>query len=115
MRGWQYCVAVCSCKRVFGQVALGTDVVQLGLGFGQLALGAGKVVALLGQPQRHMAQPGANIQDAQRALGQRFFEVGLKHREANGPFGAAIDFFGEAGRQLIEVTVTHLLKRPSRR
>ena len=70
-------------------------------------------MAALGQPQRHVAQAGADVEHAQRAVRQGFGQVGLQHRQANRAFGAAVDFFGEARRQLIEMTVAHQLNRRS--
>ena len=82
---------------------------QHGLGW----LGQGYLMAALGQPQGHVAKPGSDVEHPQWALGQRLAEVGLQHGEADSALGAAIDLFGEAGRQLVEVTVTHQLNRRS--
>lgn len=70
-------------------------------------------MAALGQPQGHVAEARADIENAQRTIRQGFSEVCLEHRQANRAFGAAVDFLGEAGRQLIEVTVVHTAKRLS--
>ncbi|MNR49628.1 hypothetical protein D3C85_1690330 [compost metagenome] len=60
-----------------------------------------------------MAQARADIQHPQRALGQGFGQVGLKHREADRTLGTPVDFLGETGGQFIEMTVVHLAKRLS--
>ena len=80
-------------------------------GFGRF--GQRYLMPVFGQPQRHMAQPGTDIQDAQRPVRQDLDEVSLQNGQADGTFGAAIDFFGETGREQIEMTVAHLLKRRS--
>lgn len=67
-----------------------------------LDIGAG-----LGQPQAHVAEAAANVEDPQRALRQRFLEVGLEYGQTDGALGAAVDFLGEAGGQLVEVAITH--------
>ncbi|MNP34482.1 hypothetical protein D3C76_1277710 [compost metagenome] len=76
-------------------------------------LGQGHLMTAFGQPQRHMAQPRADIQHAQGAIRQRLGKVRLEHGQANGALGAAVDFFGETGRQFIEVTIVHRAKRLS--
>jgi len=60
-----------------------------------------------------MAQARADIQHPQRALRQALGQVGLEHGEADRTLGPTIDFFGEAGRQLVEMTVAHWAKRRS--
>ena len=72
-------------------------------------LGQRDLMTTLGQPQRHVAQAGTDVQYAQRSVRQGFGQVGLKHRQTDRAFGTAVDFFGEAGRQLIEMTVAHQL------
>ncbi|VVN24896.1 hypothetical protein PS623_04479 [Pseudomonas fluorescens] len=67
----------------------------------------------LGQPQRHVAKAGADVENTQRAIGQGFGEVGLEHSQADGTFGTAVDFFCEARGQVIEMTVVHRAKRLS--
>ncbi|MOA16440.1 hypothetical protein D3C78_1366550 [compost metagenome] len=66
-------------------------------------------MATLGQPQRHVAKARADVQHTQRAIGQGFGQIGLQHRQTDRTFGTAVDFFGETGRQLIEMTVAHQL------
>src|SRR5690606_13083882 len=70
-------------------------------------------MALLGQPEAHMTKPGANIQHSQRALRQRLGKIGLQDGKPDRTFAAAIDLFGEAGGQLVEMAITHRTKRRS--
>lgn len=70
-------------------------------------------MAALGQPQAHVAEPGANVEHAQLALRQGFGQVGLEHGQADRTLGAAVDLLGEAGGEFIEVAVAHLRKRRS--
>lgn len=76
-------------------------------------LGEGYAVAASGQPERHVAEPGADVEDPQRSLREGFGEVGLEYREADRTLGAAVDLFGEARRQFVEVAVAHGRKRRS--
>ncbi len=80
---------------------------------GRGGFGQGQLVAALGQPQSHVTQPGTDVEDAQRAVRQGFGQVGLQHGQADRALGAAVDLFGKAGSQLIEVTVVHRAKRLS--
>ncbi|MCY1369746.1 hypothetical protein D9M69_568000 [compost metagenome] len=75
-------------------------------GFG--GFGEGHLAAALGQPERHVAESGADVEHPQGAVGQHFGQVGLEYGEADGALGAAIDLLGEAGRHFIEVAVGHL-------
>ncbi|MNG23729.1 hypothetical protein D3C84_1083670 [compost metagenome] len=63
----------------------------------------------LSQPQRHVPQAGTDVEYPQWPIRQDFGQVGLKHGQTDRAFGTAIDFFGEAGRQLIEMSVAHQL------
>ncbi|MNH04549.1 hypothetical protein D3C79_638470 [compost metagenome] len=76
-------------------------------------LGEGDMVTALSQPQGHMTQARANIQNAQRAFGQGFGQVRLKHRKADCTFGTAVDFFGKACGQGVEMAVFHRANRRS--
>ena len=76
-------------------------------------LGQGHQVTAAGQPQRHMAEAGADIQHPQRAVRQGLGQVGLEHGEADRALGAAVDLLGEARGQLVEVAVLHGAKRRS--
>ncbi|MNF93030.1 hypothetical protein D3C84_756900 [compost metagenome] len=87
----------------FGKTLAGAFEHRLG------RLGEGHLMAALCQPQRHVAKPGADIEHAQRPVGQDFGQIGLQHRQTDRTFGTAVDFFGETGRQLIEMTVAHQL------
>lgn len=73
-------------------------------GFGQRHL-----VAALCQPQRHVAKASTDVQYAQRAIRQGFGQIRLQHCQPDRTFGAAVDFFGETGRQLVEMTIAHQL------
>ncbi len=91
----------------FGETLAGAFEHRLG------RLGEGHVMPAFGQPQRHVAEAATDVEHPQRTIRQRFGEVGLQHREANRAFGAAVDFFGEPRRQLIEMPVAHQLNRRS--
>ncbi|MCY1390368.1 hypothetical protein D9M71_51870 [compost metagenome] len=80
-------------------------------GFG--GFGEGHLMAAPGQPQRHVAEPGADVEHPQRPLRQRLGEVGLEHGEADRALGAAVDLLGEARRQFVEMPVAHVRNRRS--
>ena len=90
-----------SAKRWRGASRMGPGGIVTGLGrFRQ-----GHGIAALGQPQAHVAEPGADVQYPQRAFRQRLLEVGLEHGQTDGALGAAVDFLGEAGGEFVEVPV----------
>src|SRR5690606_35011285 len=90
-----------------GKALAGTVEHRLG-GFGQCDL-----VALLCQPETHMAEPGADIQHPQRPLRQYLGKVRLEHGEADRTLGTTIDLLRETGGQLVEMAIVHGAKRRS--
>lgn len=102
----------------------GLDEGGLAAGFGEALAGAvkhrfgrfgeGYLVAALGQPEAHVAEPGADVEHPQGAFGQGFAEVGLEHGEADGALGAAVDLLREARGEGVEMAVVgHGRKRRS--
>src|SRR5690606_15043704 len=90
-----------------GEALTGTVEHRLG-GFGQR-----DIMALLRQPETHMAEPGTDIQHPQRPLRQHLGKVRLEHGEADRAFGATIDLLRETGGQLVEMAIVHGAKRRS--